>query len=598
MLSSALVLFAASSFVNVARAIIYPTRFNGTTWDDDNWRITTTSLDQGHYQSRMSLANGYLGINLAAIGPFFEADTPVDGDNIIGWPLFNRRQTFATIAGFFDSQPTTNGTNFEWLNQYGGESVISGVPHWSGLHLQVGGEVLNASVPANQISGFSATLDIGAGTMTWSYTWSPSSDAPAVDIEYSMLVHKLYVNQAAVQLKMTASRDVNASVIDVLDGDCAVRTTFVDKGYEPVMPMIWSAVKPSGIDNVTAYIYSAMVGDDSCDSGSRTNYTMQSVIGGNSSSIAQSMNVALTAGQTSVVTKYVGGASSDAFSDPQAAALNGSSSAMHEGYHSMLESHIAEWQSIMTEDSVDSFRYPESGTLPDDANVVELQITAVTNPFHLLQNTIGTNAIAAAGNNTQLDVNSISVCGLVGDCYGGLIFWDAEVWMAPGLVVAYPQAAKQIARYRVEKFPQAQANVQTAYQSSQNKTGKFSPNGAVYSWTSGRFGNCTGVRILTGKARGLVKIRTDNIFAFRQDPASTMSTTSTAILDLSSTITIRSPAIATSSVPSCFQSTTQLHSSTRMWSRTIPRAASMICTTPPTLTSMRISRPMSATPWY
>lgn len=52
--------------------------------------------------------------------------------------------------------------------------------------------------------------------------------------------------------------------------------------------------------------------------------------------------------------------------------------------------------------------------------------------------------------------------------------------------------AKQIANYRVEKFPQAQANVLTAYQSSQNETGKFSPNGAVYSWTSGRFGNCTG----------------------------------------------------------------------------------------------------------
>lgn len=32
----------------------------------------------------------------------------------------------------------------------------------------------------------------------------------------------------------------------------------------------------------------------------------------------------------------------------------------------------------------------------------------------------------------------------------------------------------------------------TAYQSSQNETGKFSPDGAVYSWTSGRFGNCTG----------------------------------------------------------------------------------------------------------
>jgi trehalose/maltose hydrolase-like predicted phosphorylase len=68
--------------------------------------------------------------------------------------------------------------------------------------------------------------------------------------------------------------------------------------------------------------------------------------------------------------------------------------------------------------------------------------------------------------------------------------WDAEVWMAPGLVVAYPQAAKQIAQYRVEKFPQAQANIKSAYQSSQNDT-YFSPNGAVFPWVSGRYGNCT-----------------------------------------------------------------------------------------------------------
>ena len=133
--------------VSVTHGRVYDTRFNGTTWDDANWRITTNLLDQGHYQSRMSLANGYLGINVAAAGPFFEADTPVDGDNINGWPLFDRRQTFATISGFWDEQPTTNGTNFEWLNQYGGESVISGVPHWSGLHVKIGDEVLNASVP-------------------------------------------------------------------------------------------------------------------------------------------------------------------------------------------------------------------------------------------------------------------------------------------------------------------------------------------------------------------------------------------------------------------------------------------------------------------
>ncbi|KAK4972550.1 alpha,alpha-trehalase ath1 [Elasticomyces elasticus] len=484
----------ASALLVAARfadAIIYDTRFNGTTWDDDNWRITTTNLDQGHYQSRMSLANGYLGINLAAVGPFFEVDSPVNEDQINGWPLFDRRQTFATIAGFYDEQATTNGTNFEWLNQYGGESVISGVPHWAGLHVEVDGHLLDASVSGAQISGFSSTLDIGAGTMTWNYVWTPSG-APAMEIEYTMLVHKLYVNQAAVQLKITPTRDVNATFIDLLEGDCAVRTDFVAKGYEPVLPTIWTAVRPNGVSNVTAYIYSTMVGDDTVNHTSRTNVTMQSVVGTNSSTIAQAVNASLIAGQTTIVTKYIGGASSDAFSNPRGVALNGTTSAAQMGFSKMLHTHVAEWESIMTHDSVDNYAFSENGTLPDDANIVELQITSVTNPFNLLQNTIGANAIAAAGNNTKLDVNSISVCGLGSDCYAGLVFWDAEVWMAPGLVVAYPQAAKQIARYRLEKFPQAQANVKTAYQSSQNQTGKFSDGGAVYSWTSGRYGNCTG----------------------------------------------------------------------------------------------------------
>ena len=223
-------------------------------------------------------------------------DTPVAGDNIAGWPLFDRRQTFATIAGFYDSQPTTNGTNFEWLYQYGGESVISGVPHWAGLHIKVGDEILDASVPPSQISDFSSTLDIHNGRMIWSYTWTPSSGRP-IDVYYTMFVHKLYVNQAAVQLQMTAKSDVKATVIDLLDGDCALRTTFVDKGYEKKSPMIWSAVSPDGFDSVQGYIYSAMEGDQYCHLNGRTQYTQKSVIGSNSSSIAQAVPVSLSAGR-------------------------------------------------------------------------------------------------------------------------------------------------------------------------------------------------------------------------------------------------------------------------------------------------------------
>lgn len=473
-----------------ATSKIIDTRFPGTTWDDKTWTLRTTVLNQGHYTARMSLANGYLGINVASAGPFFEVELPVNGDVIGGWPLFDKRQTWSTIAGFWDDQPTTNGTNFEWLYQYGGESVISGVPHWAGLYVAVGDDFLDASVPSNQISNFSSSVDMAHGLMEWTYTWTPSS-GKAIDICYQMFVHKLYVNKAAVQLQMTSKSAQNVTVIDVLNGDGAERTNFVETAYLNAVPAIWSAVHPWEVDHITAYVYSTLIGDASSDTKSRARYTNKAVIGGNYSSVAQSMTVHLSAGKASTVTKYIGGASGDAFDDPYQTAMNASKSASATGFAKLYDSHAKEWETILNSDTVDSYADPSTGELPGDPDVIELAIDAVTNPFNLLQNTIGANAVAAAGGNNKLTVNSISVGGLGSDAYAGWIFWDAEVWMAPGIVVTHPDAAKQIARYRVERFKQAQANIRTAYQSSQNETGKFSPNGAIFPWVSGRYGNCT-----------------------------------------------------------------------------------------------------------
>lgn len=470
-------------------AQIYDTRFDGVTWDNDNWVLKTTNLGQGHYQSRMSLANGYLGINLAAVGPFFEVDAPVDGDVISGWPLFSRRQTFATMSGFWNAQPTTNGSNFPWLYQYGGESVISGVPHWAGLTVQVGGDVLNASVPSSQVSNFSTSMDFKAGVLTWNYTWMPPSSGDAISVEYAMFAHKIYVNQAAVQLRLTAASDTNVTVLDLLEGDCAVRTDFVNTGFSASNKTIWSAVRPSGIDNVTAYLYSTLEGDGISATQSIAD---DPSVGSNASSIAQSAVLGLRGATTTVITKYLGGASSDAFPDPQFVAQSASASAASAGFDSLLASHKAEWASILTADSVDDYSFPENGTLPNDTYIIEQQITAVTNPYQLLQNTVGQNAIVGAGNNSLLNINSISVGGLGSDSYAGLVFWDADIWMSSGLVVAFPEAAKAIPNYRARLFPQAQRNIDMAFTSSQNETGKFSSGAAVFPWTSGRFGNCTG----------------------------------------------------------------------------------------------------------
>lgn len=476
---------------------IYKTRFENVTWDDAAWTVSTTNLDQGHYQSRLSIANGYLGINVAAAGPFFEQDVPVDGDNVNGWPLFSQRQTFATIAGFFDEQPTTNGTNFEWLNQYGGESVISGVPHWGGIVVDLGaGIYLDATVDNATISNFSSSLNAKEGISTWSYTWSPTNASNTTfDIVYTMFAHKLYINQGFVQLQIKPSADTNCTIVNVLDGTSAVRTNFTGSGMEGTQ--IYTAVTPYNVHNVTAYLYSTMEASSEVNASTLALVNDKLYIGVNDSSIAQGASAALKAGQTTTVTKYVGGASSDGFLDPQRTAQGECMQAMSNGFNASMESHITEWAVVFPADSVDNYTYPENGTLPADEYIIESAITAVLNEYYLLQNTISANALSNASY-APIDTWSISVAGLTSDSYGGLVFWDAEIWMQPGLAASHPQAVKQIANYRVERYGQAKANAQTAFQSSKNTT-SFSSDAAVFSWTSGRYGNCTGTGPCFGK---------------------------------------------------------------------------------------------------
>lgn len=468
---------------------MYQTKFPGVTWDQDNWLLTTTVLDQGHYQSRGSVANGYFGINVASVGPFFELDTPADGNAISGWPLLSRRQTFATISGFFDLQATTDKTNFDWLNQYGGESVISGVPHWSGLILDLGnGTYLDSTVDNRTISGFSSTYDFKAGVLSWSYRWTPVGNRGSYNITYRLLAHKLYVNQAVVDMEIVPSVQAEATVVNVIDGYSAVRSDFVESGVDS--GAIFTAVRPWGISNVTAYIYANITGSDNVNLSSRTPVSNKPYVSANDSSIAQAVSVKFSPGQSVRITKFVGAASSDAFPNPRQTAKQAVSAALRNGYRQSLRSHVSEWASVMPEGSVDDFTYPENGTLPADDHIINSAIIAVTNTYYLLQNTASKNAIQSASG-APINVDSISVGGLTSDSYAGQIFWDADIWMQPGLVASHPEAAQRITNYRVAKYPQALANTQTAFAGSQNKT-TFSPSAAVYPWTSGRFGNCTG----------------------------------------------------------------------------------------------------------
>jgi len=56
--------------------------------------------------------------------------------------------------------------------------------------------------------------------------------------------------------------------------------------------------------------------------------------------------------------------------------------------------------------------------------------------------------------------HSIPPFGLSSNLYGGHIFWDAEVWMLPALIVQHPDYAKSIVDYRFKLLGQAKKNAQ------------------------------------------------------------------------------------------------------------------------------------------
>ncbi|KAL4966440.1 alpha,alpha-trehalase treA [Aspergillus stella-maris] len=467
----------------------YQSMFPGVTWDEDQWVLTTTALDQGHYQSRGSVANGYLGASVSSVGPFFELDLPVAGDVINGWPLYSRRQSFATISGFYDLQAETNGSNFPWINQYGSESVISGVPHWSGLILDLGDDdYLDSTVDNQTLSDFQSSYDFKAGILSWSYIWTPSGDKGSFAIAYRLFANKLHVNHAVVDMEITPSHNAKGTIVNVLDGYSAVRTDFVESGEDD--GAIFSAVRPWGIPDVSAYLYANITGSEHVDLSSRRLVTGKSYVSTNESSIAQAIDVKFSSNEKVRITKFVGAASTDAFTDPQATAKQAVLQALDAGYRHSLRSHIEEWAEIMHDDSVDRFVNPATGRLPDDDNIINSAIIAVTNTYYLLQNTVGKNAIRLA-KDVELNVNSLAVGGLVSDSYAGMIFWDADVWMQPGLVASHPEAAQAVTNFRTKLYPQAQKNIETIYTGSKNAT-YVEPSAAIYPWTSGRFGNCTG----------------------------------------------------------------------------------------------------------
>ena len=72
---------------------------------------------------------------------------------------------------------------------------------------------------------------------------------------------------------------------------------------------------------------------------------------------------------------------------------------------------------------------------------------------------------------------SIPCMGLSNDFYKGHIFWDAEIWMYPALLMLYPQFAKAIIKFRIKTLPDAMKNAK-----------EHNLKGAEYGWETAQDG--------------------------------------------------------------------------------------------------------------
>lgn len=392
--------------------------------------------------------------------------------------MFNDRVSFSTISYFFDIQASSEGTNFIELEKDGWSSFISGIPSSTGLLFAFGNEYLDATVDNKTISNYSLKQSFKEPVTTWSYTWSPDNTAASFNITFQTIFSRERPNVAATKATITPSADVNGTITDLLDGRSALRTFPESSGLEGETPTIFSLFHPDGLgDKVTGAIFST-----ANFSATYTDITSREFAEGpgipkDNMTTGQTFNITLKAGESATFYKFVGVASTDRYaSEFEGVAKNASLGAAECGWDILIQEHITAWAQNFTVASVDDFSDPATGDLPADdensENTRILQIASVVNPFYILQNLQG-------GDNDA----GIAVGGLVSDSYGGLAFWDQDYWMAPGIQISYPGYAKQITGLRIKQHNQSIANA---------VFNGYTEEAALYSWCTGRYGNCTG----------------------------------------------------------------------------------------------------------
>ncbi|OLO31123.1 haloacid dehalogenase [Streptomyces sp. MNU77] len=355
------------------------------------------------------IGNGYLGHRVPPAGAGYAAT----GEKT-GWPLYTPRYDGAFVSGLYARDKAVSE----------GREVIAALPSWTNIDVAVGEETLGPDTPADRISHYRQTVFLSCGLVRTSLRWT-TADGRATDLVYDVLADRSDVHTGAVRLRMTPRWSGAATVTGRLDDRGARRVTLREDGTFRTLG--------TGIEGAVAQAMRRGSGVvESLRPAARTSPGATPV----------------RAGRTYTFEKYVGVDTALTSRAPAEDAREAAHRAARRGWDRVFAANEAAWREAWSADVL----------VPGDP---ELQGWLRSAQYGLLAST------------RRGSSDSIAPAGLTSDNYAGMVFWDAETWMFPGLLATRPELARSVVEYRYRTRDAARANAE-----------KYGHRGLFYPWTS------------------------------------------------------------------------------------------------------------------
>ncbi|MFD6589329.1 discoidin domain-containing protein [Streptomyces anulatus] len=337
-----------------------------------------------------------------------------------GWPLYTPRYDGAFVSGLYARDKAVSE----------GREVIAALPSWTNIDVGVGGETLGPDTPAGRISHYRQTVFLSCGLVRTSLRWT-TADGRATDLVYDVLADRSDVHTGAVRLRMTPRWSGAATVTGRLDDRGALRITLREDGTFRTLG--------TGIEGAVAQAMR------------RGSGVVESLRPGTSPHATT-----VRAGRTYTFEKYVGVDTALTSRAPAEDAREAAHRGARRGWDRVFAANEAAWREAWSADVL----------VPGDRR---LQGWLRSAQYGLLAST------------RRGSSDSIAPAGLTSDNYAGMVFWDAETWMFPGLLATRPELARPVVEYRYRTRDAARANAE-----------KYGHRGLFYPWTSasrGRMGS-------------------------------------------------------------------------------------------------------------